>query len=552
MLHRLSIRNYLLIEHLELDLGPGLTVLTGETGSGKSIIIGALGLVLGQRAEASLLRDPAKRCVIELEVLEHGNQAFLETWYLRNGIPRESPMILRRQLEPGGRSRAFVNDTPVRLEQLRELGEGLVHIHSQHHTLLLNDPSFQLGLLDHFSGQAAALKQYAERFRAWRTAVDELGGLREREAQAQGDRDYLQFQFNELEAAQLVAGEEAELERALARVDHAEELLLALRGMEEGLAGEHAVEARLASIRQGAAKAARLDNDVDALLERMHSTAIELKDIAEEATRLAGNMAMDPTEAERLRERNDLLTRLRQKHRMDHVEALIALRDELEVKIEAIGSLAEHVQEAERREAAQSSEVLKLAGALTKARKKAMPSMAGQVSRQLKDLGMPHGVFSFRHEMIAPGPMGTDRVRALFSANMDRIPEPLDKVASGGELSRVMLALISLAAASKDLPTVIFDEIDTGVSGEVAHRVGSLLKTMGNQRQVIAISHLPQIASKADTHLLVTKDEDAHSTRSGIRPLDAEQRVEALARMLSGKKTTQAAVEHARELLKNK
>lgn len=552
MLHRLAISNYLLIDHLELDLGPGLTVLTGETGSGKSIIIGALGLALGQRAEGNLLRDPAQRCVIELELKPDDTSQFMGDWCARNGIPQESPMVLRRLLDPGGRSRAFVNETPVRLDQLRDFGEGMVHIHSQHHTLLLNSPAFQLGLLDHCAGQGPQVKAYSEAYRTWRTAQDRLTALRTEEAKAQADRNYLQFQFDELESARLVAGEQAELERALTRADHAEELQAALQGMEAGIAGDRAIIAQLAAIRQGATKAVRVDAAVQALAERLQSTSIELKDIAAEAAQLAGQLDTDPKEAERLRERSDLLNRLMQKHRVGEAEELIALRDGLRERISGIGSLEEQVKVAGSEEARLAKEVLKLAAGISAMRSKAMAPLAEQVSQLLKELGMPHAVFSFSHEHTAPGPMGTDGIRALFSANKDRAPEPLDKVASGGELSRVMLALISLAAASKELPTVIFDEIDTGVSGEVAHRVGSLLRAMGRQRQVVAISHLPQIASKADTHLLVTKDQDEGRTRSGIRPVVAEERVEALARMLSGKKTTKAAMENARELLKNK
>lgn len=552
MLRRLSIRNYLLIEQLELDLGAGLTVITGETGSGKSIVIGALGLAMGERADGNLLRDPSQRCVIELEVEMDAGLAFLEEWCVRNGIPQEAPMILRRQLEAGGRSRAFVNDTPVRLEQLRELGEHLVHVHSQHHTLLLNTPAFQLGLLDHFIGHAPAVKEYAERFSAWRSVQDELTRQREQEAQAQTERDYLQFQFDELESARLVVGEQPELERSLSRADHAEELVQALRGMDEGISGDRGISANLTSIKQSAAKAARLDTGVKGLLDRLQSVSIELKDIADEAAQLAEQVSIDPKEAERLRERSDVLMRLQHKHRVEEADALIALRDDLGGRIARIGSLANQVKELEGREGAMRAEVLKLARAISSKRVKASAPLADQVAMQLKDLGMPHAAFRFEQEQIDPTTTGIDSVRALFSANKDRAPEWLDKVASGGELGRVMLALISLAAASKDLPTVIFDEIDTGVSGDVAHRVGALLKHMARDRQVIAISHLPQIASKADTHLLVTKDHEAEHVQSDIRPLSDEERVEALARMLSGKKTSKAAIENARELLKDR
>lgn len=551
MLQRLFIRNFLLIGELDLELGKGLTVITGETGSGKSILLGALGLAMGGRAEANLQRDPTKRCVVELEVVPEPGTTLVEQWCRSNNVPPETPLILRRQLEPGGRSRAFVNDTPIRLEQLRELGEGLVHIHSQHHTLLLNSPAFQLGLLDHFAGQGPAVKHYGERYRAWRKATETLEAARAQQAQAQNERDYLQFQFDELEAARLVPGEGQEVEQALARADHAEELLLALQGLEDGLSSENGILARIGAIRQNAAKAARLDPAVGALLERLHSVSIDLKDIAGEAGQLAERMSMDPKEAEKLRERWDLLMRLQQKHRAEGTGALIALRDEMGERLSRIGSLADDVQELERQEAALHAKVLELAETISVERNKAAAPLAQQVAAILHDLGMPHAVFGFKLYRTDPGTAGIDSIRALFSANKDRAPGPLDKVASGGELGRVMLALISLAAASKELPTVIFDEIDTGVSGEMAHRVGKLLQQMARQRQVIAISHLPQIASKAHTHLLVTKDHHAEQAESAIRILDGEERVQALARMLSGRKTTRAAIENARELLGN-
>lgn len=550
MLRRLSIRNYLLIEQLELALGPGLTVITGETGSGKSIVIGALGLALGERAEGNLLRDPAVRCVIELEV--QAASPWVEDWCQRSHVPTESPMILRRQLEPGGRSRAFVNDTPVRLEQLRELGERLVHVHSQHHALLLNAPAFQLGLLDHASGQGDAVKHYGQRFQDWRQAKQQLEDTREQEAKAQSERDYLQFQFDELVAARLRTDEQQDLERDLARADHAEELLLALRAMEEGVAGERAVHAQLAHIRQQAAKAARLDPQVHALVERLQSAAIELKDIAEEAAHLAAEVTIDPQEADRLRERADLLSRLQHKHRVEDVAGLIALQEELGQRIARIGSLSDEVLLLQAQEAQLRTEVLALAEGISAQRAQAAGPLAKEVTALLQELGMPHARFTFRQERTAPTATGVDGIRALFSANKDREPELLDRVASGGELSRVMLSLISLAAASKELPTVIFDEIDTGVSGEAAHRIGTLLGRMAAQRQVLAISHLPQIASKADVHLLVTKDHDAEQVESIIRPLNAKERVGALARMLSGDKTTKAALDNARELLRNR
>ncbi len=550
MLRRISITNYLLIEELELDLRKGFTTITGETGSGKSILIGALGLAMGERADSGVARDAAKRCVIELEV--DVKRLGLEPWCQQNEIAYESPMLLRRQLDPGGRSRSFVNDTPVRLEQLRELGERLVHIHSQHHTLLLNDASFQLGLIDHVAGTGKDVAVFEERFVSWKKSRAELDALRSEEARSQSELDYLRFQLEELETARLVPDEQSDLERSLARAENAEELIAALNSTEAGITGEDGVLGPLNQLKQLLAKTSRVDTSVQTLAERLTSVGIELKDIADEAERLAAHVNVDPKEAERLRERLDLLLRLQQKHRVTHVAALIALRDELRERTRHIGSLSERIQALEGEERAAHAELELHAKRISAARVKAMKPLAEQVTEQLKDLGMPHAHFVFEHRTETIGAHGIDAARALFTANKDRSPSPLDKVASGGELSRVMLALIGLAAESKSLPTVIFDEIDTGVSGETANRVGALMARMAKDRQVIAITHLPQIASKADTHLLVSKDHEAEEVTTSIRPLMAEERVNALAEMLSGKKTTKAAVENARELLKQR
>lgn len=550
MLKRISIRNYLLIDELDLPIRKGFTTITGETGSGKSILIGALGLAMGERADAGIARDAAERCVIELEV--DVKQLALEEWCATNDVPFESPMILRRQIDPGGRSRAFVNDTPVRLDQLRELGERLVHIHSQHHTLLLNDAGFQLGLIDHVAGLFTEVRDHGEEYARWRKLRGDLDALREEEARAQNEVDYLRFQLEELDGAQLVSDEQPVLERSLARAENAEELIGTLQAIEQGLSGDRGLLAPLNQLRQLLAKAARIDTSVHGLGERLNSVAIELKDIADEAERLSAHISIDPKEAERLRERLDTLIRLQQKHRVRDVGGLIALREDLRQRTVRIGSLSDRIVAMEGEEHALFSGMEARAARISKARANAMTPLAAAVTAQLQDLGMLHAHFIFEHRAQEMGPNGIDSVRALFTANKDRAPAPLDKVASGGELSRVMLALISLAAESKSLPTVIFDEIDTGVSGETANRVGSLMARMAKDRQVIAITHLPQIASKADTHLLVSKDHEAAEVTTSIRPLLAEERVNALAEMLSGKKTTKAAVENARELLKRK
>ena len=549
MLRRLHIRNYLLIEELDLPLEKGLTIITGETGSGKSILIGALALAMGERAEAGALRDPGKRCVIELEVDLKGSRT-CEAWFRPAEVAvRTLHPSLRRQLEPGGRSRAFINDTPVNLEQLRELGERLVHVHSQHHTLLLNDTRFQLGLVDHLAGQRKAVLAYTDMYSEWRALQQELVSKRDAEGRSRNEQDYLQFQLEELELAALVPEEQDTISSELSRAENAEELTEAFNALEAGIIGDRGLVASLAALRQVTSKAARFDPVLSELLERLEAVRIEAKDIGEEAEQAVGRITVDPARTEVLRGRMDLILRLQQKHRLDTVEELISLREELRLKMEGMGSLSELTKEMEAQEKSLSAEVSKRAKDLSKARARSIGPLSNNVQTILHELGMPHAIFRFDHTVGGPGPSGVDTLRAVFSANKERAAAPLDKVASGGELSRVMLALISLAAVSQDLPTVVFDEIDTGVSGEVADRVGALMARMGAVRQVLAITHLPQIASKAGTHLVVSKHQGEETANTSIKAVMAEERVHALAQMLSGRKLSKAALDNARVLL---
>ncbi len=440
----------------------------------------------------------------------------------------------------------------MRLEQLRELGERLVHVHSQHHNLLLNDPRFQLGLVDHAAGHTRVVSAYRADFRAWKALADELGRIRDDEARSRTELDYLQFQLDELDQAQLKDGEQEGLEQDLQRAEHAGEILQGLQAAESAITAERGLLSTLAALRVQLTKAARHDPAVNTLLERLNSVGIELKDISAEAETMAAGTSLDPREEQRLRERLDTLLRLEQKHRVKDTASLIALAEELRERTQRIGSMSARIAELEGEERAMHQNVMTQAKQISDTRRKAMPALASEVADLLKQLGMPHARFVFDHHTTEPGPQGVDVVRALFSANKDRAPEALDKVASGGELSRLMLALISLSAENLGLPTVIFDEIDTGVSGEVADRVGSLMARMAADRQIIAITHLPQIASKAHMHLLVSKDHEAEQVTTSIRPLAHEERVQALAQMLSGKKTTKAALDNARELLKGK
>jgi DNA repair protein RecN (Recombination protein N) len=550
MLRRLSIANYLLIDSLDLDLSKGLTIITGETGSGKSLVIGALGLAMGERADASAVRDRERKCVIELEVDTKG--LGLDDWFAAAEVEAERYSILRRQLDVGGRSRAFVNDTPVRTEQLRELGERLVHVHSQHHTLLLNGPRFQLGLVDHIAGHTAAVEAYGSTYADWRSKQHELEVLQRDEARILHAADFARFQYEELQAAALRSDEQAELEQELNRAENAEELIGALQSVEVAVTDGTGAGAVLARLRQALARPARLDATVAELLTRLNSVHIELKDIADEAARTATGISIDPEKAMRLRERLDLIQRLQQKHRVATVAELLELQVQFAKDLEGAASTGERITTLSREVGKLGEQVQQGAKVLSRTRTGAVKPLANKVEALLHELGMPHAVFQFEHLTGEPGPHGIDTIRARFTANKDRAPAPLEKVASGGELSRVMLALISLAADSKDLPTVVFDEIDTGVSGEVADRVGSLMARMARDRQVLAITHLPQIASKADTHLVVSKGEIGERVATSIKAVVAEERIQALAHMLSGRTVTSAALENARELLATK
>ena len=414
MLRRLHIRNYLLIEALDLPLENGLTIITGETGSGKSILIGALALAMGERAEAGALRDPGARCVIELEVdLGHLD---LAPWFTGQELPYEAHTIMRRQLEPGGRSRAFINDTPVKLEQLRELGTRLLHVHSQHHTLLLNDTRFQLGLVDHLAGNVERLRAYEAEYIQWRELERDLERLRTEAARSKAEMDFLQFQLNELDQARLQEGEQERLEQELARADHAEELQHSLKQVEEGITAERGLQVQLAALRQALTRPARLDAGVNTLLERLNAAYIELKDIADEAEHLIGRVDLDPREAQQKRERLDELLRLQQKHRVTGTADLIAIRDDLSRRTQHISSLDERIADLASRASDLSGRAMTMAKELSKERTKAVKPLALQLERILHDLGMPDAVLQFDHRKVDIGPQGLDAVRALFTA----------------------------------------------------------------------------------------------------------------------------------------
>jgi DNA repair protein RecN (Recombination protein N) len=549
MLRQLSIRNYALINSLDIDLSDGLTIITGETGAGKSILLGAFGLLLGQRADSTALSDTKQKCIVEGEFAI--DDFVLEQIFAANDLDYASTTIIRREVTPEGKSRAFINDTPVTLTILKSITERLVDIHSQHETLTLNDSAFQLSLVDVLAGHEESLKLYTRQFTAWQKITQHLSDLREQEQQAKKELDYLRFQFDELDAAQLKAAEQTEAEAELQTQEHAEHIrsglsraVFTLEGSDQGLLRS------LAEVRQTIGQLLRYHPSLTGLHERLSASYIELKDIAAELEEEEGHIQHDPKRILQLQERLDLIYHLQKKHNLQTVEALLAYRDEVQQKIDAIVSIDDQLIQLQRQQEKTQQELLTLANKLSKKRVATAPVLVKAVQDLLHDLGMPNAVLDVKLEHFPePRATGIDKITFLFSANKGIVPQPLSKVASGGELSRLMLSLKAILARHASLPTIIFDEIDTGISGDIAARTGAIMQQMGEHLQVIAITHLPQVASRGKTHLFVHKQEDKKRTYTHIRKLSAEERIQEIAKMLSTDTPGAAAIRNAKELL---
>ena len=550
MLLKLLIENYALIDRLEIGFPSGYTVITGETGAGKSILVGALSLILGERADPSVLADSDRKCIVEgiLEVSGYG----LESFFTANDIDYENHTTIRREISANGKSRAFVNDTPVGLALLKTLGEQLVNIHSQHAVLTLSDPVFQLAVLDDFAGVQPAVSDYRSRFRKLTSMKQELADLTSEEQKAKGDDDYHRFLWDELVKAKLQEGEQQELESRQEILAHAGEIKAGLLGSIRNLSGEET--SLLSLLSETIASLSILSgyyNDIKVIVERLQSNQVDIKDILSELQHLEPTVNFDQEEHDRVAARLDLLYRLEQKHAVDSVEELIAVRDALGTRVGETGRLSERLAVLSKQIAAEETALKGAAGAISARRAQAAPKFQKEMTALLVTLGMPSARFRTgleRTEGLTKD--GFEKVRYLFSANKGVEPADLSKVASGGELSRLMLSIKSLITQKNLLPTVIFDEIDSGISGEIAGKVGTILKKMSDHMQVIVITHLPQIAGKGDAHLWVYKTEAGKSARSMIRRLTEEERVKEIARLLSDETVTEAALMTARELLK--
>ncbi|HVW13754.1 MAG TPA: DNA repair protein RecN [Mucilaginibacter sp.] len=554
MLQKLAISNYALIDDLEISFDKGLNIITGETGAGKSIILGALSLILGQRAESRYFFNQQKKCVIEGTFLINGFH--LKTFFEENDLDHETETILRREITADGKSRAFVNDTPVNLAVLKQLGEKLIDIHSQHATLEINDPDFQLMVVDAVAGHAVLLSEYRAKFRAYKKDSAKLQQLIADSDKAKADLDYYQFQFDELEKATLNIDEQEKLEQELYTLNNAEEIKRSLQGayylMQDG---ETAAIIQLREATHHLSALEKFNPAIAELHERLKSTVIELKDIASEIENIEQGTHTDETRAAEINERLNLVYTLQKKHRVNTISELLQLQDELSEKIAQAVHGDEEIERLQKQITAEKNELEKLTGQLSANRAKAIPNIEKRVVEALAEMGMNGSALKINKASLAAkggdaiGPDGSDVVSFLFSANKGHALAEMSKVASGGELSRLMLAIKSLIASHTSLPTIIFDEIDAGVSGEVANKVGIIMERLAQNLQVIAITHLPQIASKSGSHYFVYKDNSSATTYTQIKLLNEHERVVEIAKMLSGDKPGDSALQNARELL---
>jgi DNA repair protein RecN (Recombination protein N) len=549
MLQTLSIRNYALIQELNIDLASGLSIITGETGAGKSILLGALSLIVGQRADTAVLLDKNSKCIVEGSFALKGYG--LEDLFTHNDLDYEEMTVIRREISPDGKSRAFVNDTPVNLTVLRELGERLIDIHSQHQTLYLENPAFQLRILDTFAQQTEVFEKYTGTLDQYRLLKSKYDAIAEEAKKNSAELEFIKHQFDQLNQSKLEPNELSVLEEEIQTLSHAEEIKIALGAVSTQMAdSEFAVIPQLKDSINQLSKLRNIYPRSIELFNRIGSMLIEAKDVAQETELLASHIEYDSERIEWVRQRLDLLYMLLQKHRVKTIDELIAIRDDFHHKIETVSNadyqLGELQKEIDRTRAVLGN----LAGTITANRKKIIPRIEDRIQELLQQLAMPSAVFKVE---LTPTEeftqTGTDKVRFMFSANKQGGLQDLAKVASGGEMARLMLSIKATIAETVTLPTIIFDEIDTGVSGDVADKMGNVIERMSSSAQIINITHLPQIASKGKNHFMVYKCDLDNRTQTQIKLLQSDERVIEIARMLSGEQLSEAAINNAKNLL---
>ena len=549
MLQKLSISNYALIASLSVDFDNGFTAITGETGAGKSILLGALGFVLGNRADSNILFDETKKCVVEASFTFNNDR--LRYFFEENDIDYEDECIIRRELTPQKKSRAFVNDTPVSLQVLKELGSHLVDIHSQHDSLLLCNPDFQLALLDDAANNQELLSEYKKAYKEYTSAKNELDALRKKALNNIDENDYLKFQLDELLKSELQDNEYEELAQRIEILENQEEISRLL--IESTTILENSDASLLDGINSliyNVDKLKKYISELSSMSERLNSVKIELKDICSDLNDMQDDSQYDISSLETLQERFDTIQRLMMKHHLNDYSQLLQLREEIRRKVNEFSNIDEIVADKEKEVKMMEKSLYQKAKELNKRRLSAKVIFEKDVTDVIRQLAMPYGVFEIRCESVDElTSNGTDVVTFMFSANKGYAPENMAKAASGGELSRLMLAIKNIAARNNYIPTLIFDEIDTGVSGEVASKLGDIMKEIGETLQLVSITHLPQVASKAKHHFFVYKDVVDEKTRSNIRTLTREERVMEIAKMLSNAEVTEEAKRAAEVLI---
>jgi DNA repair protein RecN (Recombination protein N) len=550
MLVKLTVHNYALIRELDLTLENGLTIITGETGAGKTILLGALSLILGSRADSSVLLDKNGKCIVEgtFRIEEYD----LEDFFAANDLDYESPAILRREINPAGKSRAFINDTPVTINLIKELGDRLIDIHSQHQVLMLNDNAFQLNIIDSFARTGPLRNDYRNAYIKFKKLQKEYNDLKEKSDRNKADLEYYQFHLSQLEEAKLVKGEQDELEKEQKLLEHAEEIKQSLSNISQLFSrDETSILAMLREVKAIAGKIAVYMPAEQNITERISSSYIELDDLAKLIENLEQDTEADPEKLAKINDRLDHIYSLIQKHRLKNLDELILKKEEIAGIIKSIVTSDDRLSELESALKSSTETLTSLSEEISEKRKSSLPDIESAITVLLKQLGMPNGRFRIslsRSKDFTSS--GIDNADFLFSANKQTDPENIARIASGGELSRVMLSLKSMMTKNRNLPTIIFDEIDSGVSGEVADKVGQILSGMGKYMQVVNITHLPQVASRGTRHYHVYKEDSGDSTITRIKLLSPGERIQEVARLLSGSEVTETALRNAKELIK--
>jgi DNA repair protein RecN (Recombination protein N) len=553
MLSALSIQNYALISKLEIDFNKGFSVLTGETGAGKSIILGALSLILGQRADSKSIKQGKDKCIIEgvFDIATYD----LESFFTEQSWEYDARhCIIRREIHVNGKSRAFINDTPVALNDMKELVGRLIDVHSQHQNLLLGDDRFQMRVLDALTGQADLLSAYKQTYHQYIAAQKQLNTLKKEMENSRLEEDYLRYQYKQLNEARLKAGEQTLLEQEIETLSHVEEIKSNLFRVSQLLTNEeHGTILQLKEALSATQSIQKIYPPAQETIERLESAYLDIKDLSTEIESREENMEYDPQRLSLLNERLDMLFSLQQKHRVRSVEELIVIRDDMEKKLSSIEHSEEQISAWEKEVETIYAQVLLLAEQISEIRRKTAQQLEKDLTDKVSVLGMPNMQFSCRLEQKPQvDSYGLDAVTFLFSANKNVAMMPVSQIASGGEISRLMLGVKALIAGAMSLPSIIFDEIDTGVSGEIADKMGDIMKALGTVMQVITITHLPQIAAKGDYHYFVYKNDTQDATETNIRLLTHNERIQEIAQMLSGSNLTEAAIANAKELLKVK